>query len=158
MIEVTIDPVKDTKDNLLSRFEKNSSALYKICVAILKDLSENSGEDALIRIMETKYSSIIKNTTEQDRLENFSVQTKNYIGKILDKDEEFFNKLGSVILDQHADNIQKQLGNMGSNVINVLKKMINRIAGVDQKVKDKIWTILINMLKLSTKYDKVVNQ
>lgn len=158
MIEVTIDPVKDTRDNLLSRFEKNSSALYKICVAILKDLSENSGEDAIIQIMETKYNSIIKNTTEQDRLENFSVQTKKYIGKILDKDEEFFNKLGSVILDQHADNIQKQLGNMGSNVINVLKNMINRISGVDQKVKDKIWTILINMLKLSMKYDKVVNQ
>jgi hypothetical protein len=158
MIEVTIDPVKDTRDNLLSRFEKNSSALYKICVAILKDLSENSGEDAIIQIMETKYNSIIKNTTEQDRLENFSVQTKKYIGKILDKDEEFFNKLGSVILDQHADNIQKQLGNMGSNVINVLKNMINRISRVDQKVKDKIWTILINMLKLSMKYDKVVNQ
>lgn len=157
-MKVTIDKQKDTPNNLLNRFDKNSQALYNICIAVLKDLS-NKRELIIVNVLDSKYQKIIENTTEDERLIDFASRVESYISKIMNKDEDFFNNLGSMMLDKYSDNVIQIVGNdLGKGVIDTLKNMISRITQVDQGVKDRIWKILINMLKISHKFKLVTSE
>lgn len=149
----------DTLDDICKRFEQNSEKLYAICIAILKQLSQESLEKVLISVVENQYESSKNSSTIEQRLEKFTVTTKDYRKNILDKNEEFFKDLGNILLEERKADIDEYMSSIQLPIpVNVellitkVKDMIGRINLVDEKCKNDIWRLMCNMVKLTEKY------
>lgn len=148
----------DTLDGICSRFDQNSQKLYAICIAALNQLAQDSAEKVIVSVVESEYESNTKSTTIEERLEKFTMTTKEYRANIIQKDEAFFKNLGNIILDERRAEIDKYMSEdvkipiKTDVLIEKVKALISRIDNVDSKCRGDIWRIMCNLIKLTEKY------
>ena len=149
----------DTLEGICDRFDQNSQKLYAICIAALKQLAIDPAEKVIIAAVEEKYQTSRKDSSVEERLEKFTITTKEYRSNIMQKDEAFFKNLGNILLDERKADIDKYVKDASISIpintdllIEKVKALISRIDTVDSKCKSDIWRIMCNLIKLTEKY------
>lgn len=150
---------KDTVPSLCERFKTNSEALIQICIATAKALKKNITEELLINVVEEVINAEVKVDDVEQKLIKFIVASKPYRKQILAMDEEFFKKLGEMLLDERRSDIEKSTQERKISlpvnfdaVMDIVRDMISRVDMIDVTTKAQIWRLLINLLKLGEKY------